>query len=253
MIRCDPHNPTAVRLKERLEADLPSAADSDELIYVIGGDGFLLQCVREHGTAHTYLGLNAGRVGFLLNDVRDWATLVGHLRAGAWRRHRFPMLSATLHAADGSRTAALALNDVTLERASGQTAHLGVSIDDREVVHTLVADGLIFATALGSTAYNISAGGPACHPTLHAMCVTAICPHQPRLVPFLLPEGAVTRVEVRAPKRRPVRAVADGHGLVEVVAMDVTLGPSTVALAWVEGHDFTEQMVRKTLREPSAR
>lgn len=248
MILVDPRNPVAARYAERLNEAMPEGHDDPDVIVVIGGDGFMLQSVGQHGLRPTYVGLNAGRVGFLLNDVTDWSATADRLRRRAWRSWQFPVLAATIRTLDGAVHQVQALNDVVLERSTGQTAHLRLCVDGEEVVDTLVADGIIFATALGSTAYTFSAGGPACHPTLPALAVTAICPHKPRLSPMVLPAGTTARVEVRRPEHRPVRGVADGQHVEGVVDLSLGLADDVVRFAWFEGTDLTSRMVGKILR-----
>jgi len=242
----DERNPIAARNRTLLRAHLREH-EPDDVVIVIGGDGFLLHTIAELGHEHTYLGLNAGRVGFLLNDVDDWGLVAEHLRARSWQVHAFPLLQATCTSVDGETIRAHAVNDVYLERASGQTARLGLSVDGSQVVETLVSDGVIVSTALGSTAYNFSAGGPACHPALRVLAVTPICPHLPRLSPFALPEQSRIELEVQHPERRPVRAVADGRHVGRVQHVTIGLGNGDLRLAYLDGHDFTTRMVRKIL------
>lgn len=246
MILHDPRNPVAVEHAAILRAHLgPDPLDG--LVVVIGGDGFLLHTVADLGLSHTYLGLNAGRVGFLLNDVQDWAEAARALREQDLVTWTFPLIRATIHAPDGTVAVADAVNDVYLERASGQTARLALAVDGAEVVETLVADGIIVSTALGSTAYNFSAGGPPCHPTLRVLTVTPICPHLPRLSAFALPQTAQIQVDVWHADRRPVRAVADGRDVGPVQRVTLGYGPRTLRLATFADHDFTARMVHKIL------
>jgi NAD+ kinase len=249
MIAYDARNPSAIAMRERLLAVYPEA-EADDLVYVVGGDGFLLATVDAHGFDRTYLGLNAGRLGFLLNDVADWAALAEALGRRAFTTHAFPVLQAELQHMDGTTAVVRAVNDVYLERATGQTARLRVMIGGETLVDTLVADGLIFATALGSTAYSFSAGGTAAHPALRSLFVTPICAHKPRLPSFALPGSAVVEVEVLEPVHRPVRAVADGRGVEAVTHVRIAEAPESVHLAYLEGHDFTRCMLTK-LMQPS--
>lgn len=244
MILADPRNPGAQSLAAALQK---RGVEGDEIAIVIGGDGFMLQSIHEHGNNFIYLGLNAGHIGFLLNDVDDLDVVVDAIERRAWTTVGFPVLEGIVHRADGTITRARALNDLYLERASGQMARLALYIDGICAVESLSADGIVVSTALGSTAYNFSAGGPACHPSLRVLTVTAICPHRPRLPPFVLPQTSVARVEVIHPDRRPVRAVADGRDIDEVVALDIHVLPDEVQLAYLEGHDFTACMFRKIL------
>jgi NAD+ kinase len=247
MIHVDHRNPTSAAYRDELLRRWPSLETDLPVELVIGGDGHMLHTVASHGTGATYLGLNAGHLGFLLNDVTDWDVVVDQLRRGAFTTYSFPMLRSEVTFADGHTELTQAVNDFAIERSTGQTAHLQVDIDGRRVVDRLVADGLVFATALGSTGYTFSAGGPACHPTLHTLTMTAICPHHPRLAPIVLPHQSEAAVRVLHPEKRPVRAVTDGRTRDDVVALRVGLGAEQVKLAWLEGHDFTTRMVRKIL------
>ena len=110
-----------------------------------------------------------------------------------------------------------------------------------------VADGVLMSTALGSTGYNFSAGGPACHPTLAMMSVTPICAHHPRLPPFVLPKASVVAVDVHPSPYRPVRVSADGRQIEDVRRLVVRFADREVRLAYLDGHDFTGRMLRKIL------
>lgn len=241
----DPRNPLAQRHATSLRVHL---GDWDrEPTIVIGGDGFLLRTVAEHGLDRTYLGLNAGHLGFLLNDVEDWQAVARALKEDRFRVGSFPMLATTITRQDGEVVEDRAINDVYLERTTSQTARLELSIDGHTVVDLLVADGIVFSTALGSTAYTFSAGGPACHPELRLLAVTPICPHHPRLHPFALPQDSRASVRIIHGERRPVRAVADGRAVDDVARVDVALDDQEVRLAYFPEHDLTSRMIRKIL------
>jgi NAD+ kinase len=246
MILVDERNPTALALAKQLEQGI-DFEEWDGPALVIGGDGFMLRSVAEHGPETAYLGLNAGHLGFLLNDVDDFERVLDQLLNRAWTEHSFPLLEARIHTGSDEVVYERAVNDVYLERSTGQTARLALSIDGHRVVDMIVADGIIFSTALGSTAYTFSAGGPACHPTLQLLNVTPICPHHPRLAPFALPAGVSATVEVIDPDRRPVRGVADGRDVDDIRSLTVGYGDERVRLAYLEGHDFTATMVTKIL------
>ena len=188
MIRVNTNNPVARVLSERLRERVNFDDLPDDLCVVLGGDGFMLETIREVGASHVFLGINAGRVGFLLNDPEDFESTVEALESQLWTVHTFPRLNMRAEPSkDGTVMNALAVNDVYLERMSGQTAHLQIEIDGVRVVDRLVCDGIIASTALGSTAYHFSASGHACHPGVRAIHLTPICPHSPRLTPLTLP------------------------------------------------------------------
>lgn len=247
MILVDQTNSVARAFLREIEARVPRDFHAD-IALVIGGDGYFLDAIASRAFHGTFLGLNAGHVGFLLNDVKDWEDVSAKLAEKRWKTHRFPILEAKVTLDDGHEIQRRAVNDVYLERATGQMASLAVEIDGHLVVEALSADGLIFSTALGSTAYTFSAGGSACHPALQIMTVTPICPHRPRLDPFALPATSHVRVRVVSPERRPVRVVADGRNTPGVAEVEVFYGGEEVTLAFLEGHDFTRCMVSKILK-----
>jgi len=253
MIVCDPKNPVALRFRDELLERLPEGVPDRAPHVVIGGDGFLLHTIADLGFDGSYLGLNAGRVGFLLNDVESWDAMswdvvAHHLRNREWTVHRFPLIQARVELLDGEEVHLLAINDIYLERGTGQTTHLALTIDGHLLVDLLASDGVIFSTALGSTAYAFSAGGPACHPTLQIMTVTPICPHRPRLSAFALPSTSRVHVDVLSPERRKARVVADSRVVTGIRSVDVFYGPETVRLAFLPEHDFTRAMVSKILK-----
>jgi NAD+ kinase len=246
MIVTDRRNPRAEALLAGLQTRLPKDWEPpDGVALVIGGDGFLLRTVAAHGLKLAYLGLNAGHLGFLLNDPDDLDAVATALSESRWREHGFPLVEARVEDGEGKPITLRAINDIYLERMTGQTARLKLTIDGHVAVEHLVADGLVFATALGSTAYAFSAGGQPFHPELEVLQVTPICPHLPRLTSFALPPSARATVEVLQHEWRPVRAVADGRGLDAVRHVELGFARERVRLCYFDGHDFTRQMLGK--------
>ncbi|NOY25548.1 MAG: hypothetical protein GXP62_06710, partial [Oligoflexia bacterium] len=131
MIHADPNNPKAQRLLERISRRLEGrdALLDDDLCVVIGGDGWMLHTLHDMGEDWTYLGVNAGRVGFLLNDIEEASpgaadqpvnSLVDCLLQRTYWVNAFPLLRAKVWPADGGpAVAATAINDVYVERTSG--------------------------------------------------------------------------------------------------------------------------------------
>ncbi len=249
MMRIDPRNQKASELASALSERLDINHLPPGLCLVFGGDGWMLETIRQLGSEHVFLGINAGRLGFLLNDATDIDAMADALREGAWETWNFPRLTMNSWPSEPDATMRQdsAVNDIYLERMSGQTAHLRLHVNGVLLVERLVCDGIIASTALGSTAYHFSASGHACHPQVSAIHLTPICPHAPRLTPITLPETSVIEVEVIDADKRPVRVVSDGvdHGPVQRVA--VQTDPRGVNLAFLEGHDFTATLVRKIL------
>lgn len=154
---------------------LPQAIVGCDGCCVIGGDGTLLgAAVAAARLGIPVIGVNRGNLGFLTTFSADEARV--HLRdvlRGHCRRAERTMLECSV---DGGASE-LALNDVVFkEERSTRLIRLEVSADD-ELVTEYSCDGLIFCTPTGSTAYNLSAGGPLLHPDADVIAMTPICPH----------------------------------------------------------------------------
>lgn len=142
---------------------------------VIGGDGTLLGVAAEAARHQVPLiGINRGTLGFLTTFSADEARenlkciLAGHYQLS----HR-----SLLQCSVENGPVELALNDVVVkDEVNSRLVSLGVSMDD-ELVAEYVCDGLVFSTPTGSTAYNLSAGGPLIHPSADVIALTPICPH----------------------------------------------------------------------------
>ena len=151
---------------------------SSDLVVVLGGDGTLLSVTRGAINGTPILGINMGTLGFLTEHPAEqlfpmlYAAIEG--RATLERRERLEVSVNT----PGSETVTHPiLNDVVINKSAlARMLVLSMHVDD-QFVSRFKADGLIVATPTGSTAYNLSAGGPILYPTLDALMVTPICPH----------------------------------------------------------------------------
>lgn len=169
------------------------AGDVDVLV-AFGGDGTLLaaaSAVVHSGTDIPVLGVHLGHLGFLTEVQRPELidALAAVLDGRTWTETRL-LLEGRVER-DGTVTATrLALNDIVITRGRlSRMIELTVSVDGEHVCHVR-ADGLIVATATGSTAYNLSAGGPVMHPAVDAVLLTPIAPHTLTNRPIVLPASA---------------------------------------------------------------
>ena len=186
-------------------------ADHTELLVTIGGDGTFLLGARlaaPHGIP--VMGANRGRLGFL-TDI-EVASLPGALEAFAAGRHhiqRRSMLEASESGGngDGSWTA-LALNEVAVKSAGVALARIRVE-QDGELLGEFDADGVVVATATGSTAYALSAGGPPIDPRVRAVVVVPLAPHAVITRAIVLPEMVTLGITV---ERGHVTVAADSRG-----------------------------------------
>jgi NAD+ kinase len=176
--------------------DLPRTVD---LIIVLGGDGTLLSMATRSAQAGRdipILGVNFGSLGFLTETRIDelYGVLESLLRGEA-TFHERAMLTAEVYRADERLDTRIVLNDVVFTRAAlSRIIELSVSVSTG-LVTKVKADGLIIATATGSTAYNLAAGGPIVHPQVDALVLTPIAPHTLTNRPIVIPGNEV--IEVR--------------------------------------------------------
>jgi NAD+ kinase len=176
----------------RLEAE----TEIDALV-TLGGDGTLLRGARLlAGRPVPILGINLGRLGFLTSCGRDETELaLRRLASGDYLAERRMQLEA--RALDGSgvtRKRWFALNDVVLHKGGfARVLHLSVSANG-DPVGTYAADGIVFSTPTGSTAYSLSAGGPVVVPTLESIGLTPISPHTLAIRPLVLAADTELRV-----------------------------------------------------------
>jgi NAD+ kinase len=129
---------------------------------------------------------------------------------------------------DGEIVTSPAINEVSLLRETRQTAKLEVDVNGRVVMEELVCDGVLVATPVGSTAYNLSAQGPILPLDSPLLALTPISPFRPRRWRgAILPDSATIQFRVLDPGKRPVSAVADQQEVRDVARVSVTSDTST--------------------------
>jgi NAD+ kinase len=229
---------TAVTLVS--ETELAERAD---LIVAIGGDGTLLYAARL-ATARRVplLGINRGRLGFLTDVMpQDVLACVDAALDGGCVVDRRPLLSATLGTGTVSASTGLALNDVVVQKlATGSMMDFETWIDGR-YVNTHAGDGIVIASATGSTAYALSCGGPIVDPHLEVLVIAPICPHTLSDRPIVV--SARAAIEIRLLERPESRAqvVCDGFVLGDVQPCDrvqIRQSDDEVTLLHPPGYDY---------------
>jgi NAD+ kinase len=196
-----------------------SQADADVLV-ALGGDGFMLETLRHDldGPRPVY-GMNRGSVGFLMNDYAEEGLLE---RIAAAEKAVIHPLVMTARDADGKRHEAIAINEVSLLRQTYQSAKLRILVDGRPRMAELICDGILVATAAGSTAYNLSAHGPIIPLSGQVMALTPISAFRPRRWRgALLSHKDRVTFEILESDKRPVSAAADNVEVRDVVQVDV--------------------------------
>jgi len=198
---------------------------------VIGGDGTLLGVARESAREQVpIIGVNRGSLGFLTTFSADEARAqFADLLGGAFCIDHRTMLDCST---GGSRHD-LALNDVLLkDEVNSRLVRLEVFADGR-LVTDYTCDGLIFSTPTGSTAYNLSAGGPILHPSAGVIAMTPICPHTLSNRAIIFRENVKLRVFNRSEGSRLLVAM-DGQRNLQVGArspVEITVAKLRLPLA----------------------
>jgi NAD+ kinase len=207
----------------------PDSGEAD-VVVVLGGDGTMLRALRATLATRTpVLGINFGRVGFLTSVQGDELdSALRRVLAGDFRVVELITLDARL----GDERSA-AVNDVVATSSRpGRMVELGWEIGG-EHLGEQPCDGMICCTPSGSTAYNLSNGGPVMMWGLEAMAMTFVAPHSLHARPLVVPRGLALRVTSRSPDM-PVTVLVDGHELGELTAVDaleVGVGDETCRLA----------------------
>ncbi|HUL74258.1 MAG TPA: NAD(+)/NADH kinase [Vicinamibacterales bacterium] len=177
----------------------PELARQVDVVIAFGGDGTLLDAagaVAQAGADVPLLGVNLGHLGFLTEVGRDELdAALETLVAGRARVESRTLLAGRIERGAAVAAEHAALNDIVVTRgALSRMIEIDVTVDGQFVCH-VKADGLILATATGSTAYNLSAGGPIVHPSVDAVVLTPIAPHTLTNRPIVLPAGSTVVLE----------------------------------------------------------
>jgi len=193
--------------------------DNADVIVALGGDGFMLRTL--HRVIHRDLpvfGMKIGNVGFLMNRYSE-NDLVKRLDDA--RSVSLNPLRMVVQTESGNETSALAINEISLLRQTNQAAHIRILVNDSVKVEDLVCDGILLATAAGSTAYNFSVRGPILPLGTDALALTPISPFRPRRWNgAILPNSARVRFEILDHYKRNVSATADAYEVRDVVRVD---------------------------------
>jgi NAD+ kinase len=214
-----------------------------DVVVALGGDGLMLQTL--HGmsdAAKPIYGMNRGSVGFLMNEYA-----VDGLKERLAAAEAVVVHPLVMDAADtsGKTYRAQAFNEVSLLRQSYQAAKLKISIDGKVRLEELISDGILVATPVGSTAYNLSAHGPILPLNAPLLALTPLSAFRPRRWRgALLPDRARIEITVLEGDKRPVSAVADHFEVRSVVKVGVRMNTGTSRVMLFDpGHSLDERIL----------
>jgi NAD+ kinase len=210
-----------------------------ELVVVLGGDGTMLRALRTYlGSGVPVIGVNFGRVGFL-SSMQPEELEVGLTRA--FRGELEVVALPTLEVVNGDEH--VAVNDVVVTSAVlGRMVELEWAVGGEDL-GSVACDGLVCSTPSGSTAYNLSNGGPVLMWGIDAMTTTFVAPHSLHARPLVVPRGKDVHV-VNRTSDVPVVVIADGHRLGDIApggTVTVRLGEAQTLLATLPDATFVSR------------
>ncbi|PIT70459.1 NAD kinase [Bartonella tribocorum] len=225
-----------------------SSLEETDIVVAIGGDGTMLQTVRDiMNTGKPIYGMNQGSVGFLMNEFHE--EKLPNRIAVAHKKEIHP-LRMIAKAECQESIEALAINEVSLFRQSYQAAKIRITIDHNVRMEQLICDGVLVATPAGSTAYNLSAQGPILPLMAPLMALTPVSPFRPRRWHgALLPNTVTVRFDMLEPNKRPVNAAADNVEVKSVHSVTISMATEvTASILFDSSHSWDERILSEQFR-----
>jgi len=219
-----------------------------EVIVALGGDGFMLRTLhRVIDSDLPVFGMKIGNVGFLMNRYSENDLLQ---RLAAAHKVSLNPLCMEVETESGTSVSAIAINEISLLRQTNQAAHIRILVNDVVKVEELVCDGILLATAAGSTAYNFSVRGPILPLGTDALALTPISPFRPRRwTGAILPSSARVSFEILDYYKRSVSATADAHEVRNVIRVDAFQDKQTeLNLLFDPDHSLEERILNEQFR-----
>ena len=226
------------------------AMETADVVVGLGGDGLMLQTLHQVMALERGIpvyGMNFGSVGFLMNPFSA-DNLVERV-AAANATDIYPLIMSVRNAA-GETHEALALNEVSLFRATYQAVKVEILVDGHPRLDELICDGVLLSTPAGSTAYNLSAHGPILPIDSSLLALTPISPFRPRRWRgAILNNRAEVTFRTREAEKRPVSAVADNIEFKNVLEVKVRENrDKKVTLLFDPGTGLEERVLSEQFR-----
>lgn len=219
-----------------------------DVVVALGGDGHMLQTMHKMVSSGVPIyGMNRGTIGFLMNNFSE-TNLRQRLEA-AEHTTIHPLKMTAIDAA-GKKHSGIAFNEVSLLRQRHQAAKIAIHIDGKERLKELICDGLLLATPVGSTAYNLSADGPILPMGAPLLALTPISAFRPRRWRgAILPRNAKVTLIINEAEKRPVAAVADHLEVRQVVTVNIVEDKKRmVKMLFDPGHSLAERVLNEQFR-----
>lgn len=185
--------------------------EKSDLIVSLGGDGTVLNTAKDAAMySIPVMGINIGHLGFLTQAERGDLSVFAYVFSGNYTINKSMLLEVSVCKDGKELESYLGFNDVVIRGSYSKMVTLNISVDGT-VMNEYVADGVIFSTANGSTAYSMSAGGPIVHPKLDCMLISPICPHTLSARSVVIPTESTISAKAVPPYRCDAVLTVDGE------------------------------------------
>ena len=202
-------NKKSIKIKKALINKINKAQfNKDNLVIVIGGDGFMLQILKKNKNSNKFFyGINSGNYGFLMNKFSSENIIKNLSKTNLISISPLEMIVKNKN---NQIKKSLAINEVSVLRQSRQAASLSINYGSKQIIKTLVSDGVLVSTPAGSTAYNLSVHGPILSLNSKKLSISPISPFRPRRWKGkIVNNKSKITITNLSPLKRPVSAVAD--------------------------------------------
>ncbi|MCH5197607.1 MAG: NAD(+)/NADH kinase [Oscillospiraceae bacterium] len=224
-----------------------------DIVLPVGGDGSVIRASKKAAVnGKKILGVNAGNLAYLCGIDSEDIPLLSRIVSGDYTIQNRMLLQASLFDCGRLIKTELCVNDIVFCR--GQKiglVDLSVRANEKPIAD-YIADGIIFATPTGSTAYSMSAGGPIVEPTLEALLLTAICPHSLAFRPYIFSADTVFTVRGREKTEgTDICYSCDGEKTVplkENCFMEIKKSDISAQFITVKSDNFIDVLNKKTIR-----
>ena len=227
--------------------DISVSAETADFVIAIGGDGTILRCAKFlMGTDTKLLGINTGTLGFMAGLEADQLDKLKLLAEGEYEISERMTLDVVHHGIDGD-SVRTALNEVSARSSNFSIGDFDVYSNDY-LVGKYRADGVLFSTPSGSTAYALSAGGPIIEPDLECIEMTLLSPHSLFSRTTLFSAGKHLRLMNVSSREGKLAIHVDGERFAELEKNDfieICRGKHNVKFVNLIGNSFHESLVRK--------
>ena len=183
------------------------------IIIVLGGDGFMLQTLKKlYKFKKPFYGINSGNYGFLMNKFSKKNFLKNLKTSDNVKIHPLQM---TVKTKDNQIKKSIAINEVSILRQSKQASSISITSNKKNIIKSLISDGVLVSTPAGSTAYNLSAHGPILNLDSNRLAVTPISPFRPRRWRGItVSDKSKIIIKNLDINKRPINAVADNFEVI---------------------------------------